>query len=70
MMDQHMEMVIEMREKGVSYYGTCTMGGPMGSGMGGQRMMMDNGMMEPGMMMDGMDKEKMNKNMMKPDNKK
>lgn len=77
MMNQHMEMFIEMREKGVSYYGSCmsggmmmgpcTMGGGMGSGMDGRGMMMDNGKRKPGMMMNGMDNEMMDQNMMQPD---
>jgi len=77
MMNQHMEMFIEMREKGVSYYGSCmsggmmmgpcSMGGGMGPGMDGRGMMKDNGRMGPGMMMDGMDSEKMDQNMMQPD---
>jgi zinc resistance-associated protein len=62
--EHRMEMFIEMREKGVSYYGACMsgdmmgpcmMGGPMGSGMGGR-----------GMMMDGMDGRMMNQEMMEP----
>lgn len=49
--EKHLEMLIEMREKGVSYYGTCMTGGKMGRhmmgrGMMGQPMMMDDGMME------------------------
>jgi zinc resistance-associated protein len=66
--EQHMEMFIEMRNKGVSYYGTCMSGGRMGRGM-----MMDGGMMGPGRMMDYdtmgpgmMDGDMMNQNMMKP----
>ncbi len=59
-MKSRLDMFIEMREKGVSYYGTCMIGGHMGpcmmGGMGyGMRrrgMMMDGGMMGPGMMMD------------------
>jgi zinc resistance-associated protein len=45
MMEQHMEMNIEMREKGVSYYSTCMTGGKMGRGM-----MMDDSMMDDDMM--------------------
>jgi Spy/CpxP family protein refolding chaperone len=57
LMNSRLEMFIEMREKGVSYYGTCMMGGRMGPcmtgdgmgyGMGGRGMMMDDGMMETG----------------------
>jgi len=61
MMEQHMEMAIEMREKGVSYYGTCISGGHMDRGM-----MMDGGMMGPGMMMEG---DMMNQNMMHRESK-
>ncbi|ABA88954.1 hypothetical protein Pcar_1711 [Syntrophotalea carbinolica DSM 2380] len=63
-MDQHAEMFIEMREKGVSYYGTCMSGGRMGHGM-----MMNDGMMGRGMMMDGrmMDSDMMNQNRMQPE---
>lgn len=46
LMEQHLGMFIEMREKGVSYYGTCMTGGMMGRGM-----MMDGGMMMPQDMM-------------------
>jgi zinc resistance-associated protein len=53
LMDQHTEMFIEIREKGVSYYGTCMSGSRMGRGMTGSGMMMDGSMMGPGMMMDG-----------------
>ncbi|MGE4545628.1 MAG: periplasmic heavy metal sensor [Pedobacter sp.] len=63
-MDQHMEMFIEMREKGVSYYGTCMSGGTMGRGMMGPGMMMDDGMMGTGTMMDGRNTDMMNQNMM------
>lgn len=52
LMDQHMEMFIEMREKGVSYYGTCMSGGRMGRGMMGPGMMMDDGIIEQNRMMD------------------
>jgi Spy/CpxP family protein refolding chaperone len=53
LMKSRLDMFIEMREKGVSYYSACMMGGRMGYGMGGRGMMMDGGMMGPGMMMDG-----------------
>jgi zinc resistance-associated protein len=64
LMDQHMEMFIEMREKGVSYYGTCMSGGKMGRGMMGPGMMMDGSMMGTGTMMDGSNTDMMNQNMM------
>ncbi len=62
-MDQHMEMFIEMREKGVSYYGTCMSGGRMGRGMMGPGMMMDGSMMGTGTMMDGSNTDMMDQNM-------
>lgn len=67
LMDQHMEMFIEMREKGVSYYGTCMSGGRMGRGMMGPGMMMDDGMMGNETMMDGRNTDMMNQNMMPSD---
>jgi zinc resistance-associated protein len=63
LMEKKLGMFIEMREKGISYYGTCMvggrmgpcmMGGSMGSGMRGRGMMMDGGMMGQGMMDGGM----------------
>lgn len=62
--EQHTEMFIEMREKGVSYYGTCMSGGRMGRGM-----IMDDNTMGRGMMMDGgmMGSGMMNQNMMQPE---
>jgi zinc resistance-associated protein len=62
-MKNRLDMFIEMREKGVSYYGTCMigghtgpcmMGGGMGYGMSGRGMMMDGGMMGEEMMDGGM----------------
>lgn len=47
----HLGMFIEMRQQGVSYYGTCMIGGRMGpcaTGVG-----MGRGMMDGGKMMDG-----------------
>jgi Spy/CpxP family protein refolding chaperone len=64
LMKNRLDMFIEMREKGVSYYGACMVGGHMGPcargargggmgyGMGSRDMMLDGGMMGPGMMMD------------------
>ena len=49
----HLGVFIEMREKGVSYYGTCMIGGQMGpcaTGVGMGRGMMGQGMMGQGMM--------------------
>jgi len=54
LMQKKLGLFIEMREQGVSYYGTCmvggrmgpcSMGGGMGSGMSGRGMMMDGSMM-------------------------
>lgn len=74
-MEHRMEMFIEMREKGVSYYGACMsgdmmgpcmMGGRMGHGMGDG---MGQGMYGRGMMLDGMDGRMMNQNMGQPEQK-
>jgi Spy/CpxP family protein refolding chaperone len=48
-MKSRLDMFIEMREKGVSYYGTCMIGGHMGPCMTGG---MGYGMRNRGMMMD------------------
>lgn len=64
LLEQHLEMIFEMREKGVSYYGTCMSGGRMGRGMMGPGMMMDDSMMGTGTMMDGRNTDMMNQNMM------
>jgi zinc resistance-associated protein len=54
LMQRKLGLFIEMREKGVSYYGTCMVGGRMGpcsmgdgmgSGSSGRGMMMDRSMM-------------------------
>ena len=52
LLEQHLEMIFEMREKGVSYYGTCMSGGRMGRGMIGHSMMMDDGIADQDRMMD------------------
>lgn len=52
LLEQQLEMIFEMREKGVSYYGTCMSGSRMGGGMMGPGMMMDGSIADQDKMID------------------